>query len=226
MRKKSFIFLSLICVFILVIPFHGFSMYVGNYSEQSFNEDEPDTITESKSSIASSLTIKYLIIKSATYFFKCKSNIDLLTSQLEAADIEGVNFYELQKNVNDALYNMKTARYYYQSLKSKADNTPYNQTVISRLIVFDYDSFSAEFGLNGDIFNQVKGYLKGGDVRGTYACLYDYTDNIIDMLETVQKEVYYWDIPGIKNVWKLHQECAHMLLFGQYIAQIFQNLLG
>jgi hypothetical protein len=201
-------------------------MYVGNYSEQSFNDGDPDTSTESKSSIASSFTIKYLIIKSATYFFKGKSNIDLLASRLEAADIEAVNFYELQKIVNDALYNMKTARYYYQALKSKADNTPYNQTIISQLIVFDYDSFSAEFGLNGDIFNQVKGYLKAGDVRGTYARLYAYTDNIIDMLETVQKEVYYWDIPEIKNVWKLHQECAHMLLFGQYIAQIFQNLLG
>jgi len=226
MRKKSLIFLSLICVFILVIPFHGFSMYVGNYSEQSFNEDEPDTSTESKSSIASSFTIKYLIIKSATYFFKGKSKIDLLASGLEAADIEGINFYELQQIVNDALCNMKTARYYYQALKSKADNTPYNQMVINQLTVFDYDSFSAGIGLNGDIFNQVKGYLKVGDVRGTYARLYAYTDNIIDMLETVQKEVYYWQIPGIENVWKLHQECAHMLLFGQYIAQIFQNLLG
>lgn len=225
MRKKSFIFLSLMCVFILVIPFRGFSMYVANYSEQSFNEGEPDTGTESKSSITSALTIKYLIIKSATYFFKGKSNIDLLASGLEAADIEAVNFYELQIIVNDALCNMKTARYYYQALKNKADNTPYNQTVISQLTVFDYDTFSAEIGLNGDIFNQVKGYLMMGDVRGTYARLYDYTDNIIAMLETVQKEVYYRDIPGIKNAWKLHQECAHMLLFGQYIAQIFQNLL-
>lgn len=226
MRKKSFIFLSLICVFILVIQFPGFSMYVANYSEQSFNEGDPDTSTEPKSSIASTLTIKDLIIKSATYFFKGKSNIDLLASRLESADIEAVNFYELQKIVNDALYNMKTARYFYQTLKSKADNTPYNQMVISQLTAFDYDSFSAEIGLNGDIFNQVKGYLMTGDVRGTYARLYAYTANIIDMLEIVQKEVYYWDIPGIKNVWKLHQECAHMLLFGQYIAQIFQNLVG
>ena len=226
MRKKSFIFLSLICVFILVIPFRGFSMYVANYSEQSFNEGEMDTSTESKSSIASSFTIKYLIIKSATYFFKGKSKIDLLASRLEAADIEGVNFYELQQIVNDALCNMKTARYYYQALKNKADNTPYNQTVINQLTAFDYDSFSVEIGLNGDIFNQVKGYLKLGDVRGTYARLCSYTENVIDMLETVQKEVYYWEIPDIENVWKLHQECAHMLLFGQYIAQIFQNLLG
>lgn len=226
MRKKSFIFLSLMCVFILVIQFQVFSMYVANYSEQSFNEGEPDTSTESKSSIASTLTIKDLIIKSATYFFKGKSNIDLLASGLEAAEIETVNFYELQKIVNDALYNMKTARYFYQALKSKADNTPYNQMVISQLTAFDYDSFSAEIDLNGDIFSQVKGYLKAGDVRGTYARLYAYTDNIIDMLETVQKEVYYCKIPGIKDVWKLNQECAHMLLFGQYIAQIFQNLLG
>ena len=226
MRKKSFIFLSLICVFILVIQFQGFSMFVANYSEQSFNEGHPDTSTELKSSIASTLTIKDLIIKSATYFFKGKSNIDLLASRLESADIEAVNFYELQKIVNDALYNMKSARYFYQALKSKADNTPYNKMVISQLTAFDYDSFSAEIGFNGDIFNQVKGYLMTGDVRGTYARLYTYTDNIIDMLETVQKEVYYWNIPGIKNVWKLNQECAHMLLFGQYIAQIFQNLIG
>ena len=225
MRAKHIIFTILIGVFVLGIAFPGFSMFVGNYSGNSFDEDEPEGQTMAVISAGEPATINYLIIKSAKYFLKGKSYVDLLASKLEAADIDGVSFSELQIIVNNSLYNMKVARYYYQALKNKADNTPYNQAVINQLIDFDYDSFSREYSLNSDIYNQVKEYLKAGDVRGVYARFYTNVDSIVGILEILLENVYSGDIPETANIWKLNSECSHMLLFGQYIAQTYFDLI-
>jgi len=226
MRARHIFFKVLIGIFILGIAFPGFSMFVGNYSEESFEEDDPEGQTMAVISAGASATIKDLISKSATYFLRGKANVDWLTSKLEAADREGVCFSELQTIVNDSLYNMKVARYYYQTLKNKADSTPYNKVVINQLINFDYDSFSREYSLNSDIYNQVKEYLKAGDVRGAYARFYTYIDSIVGILEMVLENVYCGDIPETANIWKLNHECTHMLLFGQYIAQTYFNLIN
>jgi len=223
MRVRYIISMFLAVVLIFGMASFGFSMYVGNYSEETF--DEPDGGTSAVKSAETFETIRDLIIKSATYFLRGKKNVDLLASKLEAAEIEGICFFELQNIVNNSLYNMRIARYYYQALKNKADNTPYNQVIINQLISFDYDSFLKEYNLNSDIYNQVKGYLQAGDVRGAYDRLYTYIDNIVGMLEVAQEDIYYGDIPETANIWKLNQECAHMLLFGQYISQTFHKLL-
>jgi hypothetical protein len=214
--------ISLAGVLIFGLSAPGYPMMVGNYSEKGF--DEPGGGTTAISSTTASETIKDLIIKSATYFLKGKSNIDLLASKLEAANQEELGFYEFQTIVNEALNNMREARSYYQTLKLRADATPYNQAVIMQLINFDYDSLMEEYNLNGDIFNQVKVYLQAGDIRGTYRRFFNYTDNIVGMLETVQTEVTCWNFPEMNNIWKLIQECSQMHLFGQYIAQTFYNL--
>ncbi len=223
MKVRHIVSMFLAVVLIFSVASVGFSMFVGNYSEESFEDSGGQTMA--MKSAEASETIRDLIIKSATYFLRGKANVDLLASKLEAADREGVCFSELRIIVDDSLFNMRTARYYYQALKNKADNTPYNQVVINQLTSFDYDSFLKEYNLNSDIYNQVKGYLQAGNVRGAYGRLYTYIDNIVDMLEKVQEYVCCGDIPETANIWKLNQECAHMLLFGQYISQTYYNFL-
>jgi len=223
MRLKKFIsvFLSMFLFCSLVVP--GFSMMVGNTSGSSFDDTGQLSGPRAMSSTASG-AVEDLVIKSATYFLKGKAYVDLLASRLEAAEIDGVCFYDYQMLVNDALDNMRMARYYYQSLKNKADITPYNQIVLKKLKAFDYQTFMVENGLIGEMFNLVKSYLEAGDVRGVYGRFLTYTDDIINILETVQKDVYYWSFPKAATMWKLNQECAEMLLFGQYVAQVFYKI--
>jgi hypothetical protein len=217
---KAFVFvLAGLFIFGLAIP--GYAMMCGNTSEEGFIDPGGTT---GVSSTKSTTTIKYLIIKSAKYFLTGKSSVDLLASRLEAAELDGINYYELQQIVNDALWNMRTARYYYRELKNLADATPYNQTVIAQLAAFDYNTFANEYGLNGHIYDQVTAYLQPGDIRGSYDQLLTFTDNIINFLERVQWDVYFCKFPAMATIWKLNQECAHMLLFGQYIAQTFYRL--
>jgi hypothetical protein len=216
---KAILLAFLICG--LVVP--GFSMYVGNYSGSSF-DDTGKLSGPTEMTATASGTVEDLVIKSATYFLKGKAYVDLLASRLEAAEIDGACFNDYQTIVNDALDNMRMARYYYQSLKNKADITLYNQVVISKLRAFDYQSFMIENGLISDMFNQVRTYLVAGDVRGAYGRFLAYIDDIINILETVQKYVYCWNFPKAATMWKLNQECAKMLLFGQYMAQVFYKI--
>jgi hypothetical protein len=224
MQRTYFIkivFFVLAGLFILGLTIPGYSMMCGNYSENGFID--PTGTTEANST-NSSTTIKSIIIISAKYYLKGKSSVDLLASRLEAAELDGINYYELQQIANDALWNMRTARYYYQELKNLADATPYNQAVIALLATFDYDTFSNKYGLNSYVYDQVTTYLQPGNIRGAYDQLFTYTDNIINFLERVQWDFYCWKFPKMDTIWKLNQECAQMLLFGQYIAQTFYSL--
>jgi len=224
MKIKSLILLTFTCLFILTMPFLNFPMYVGNTSGKSFDEPpETGSGTLSKTS-ATYDAIEDLVIKAATYFLRGKSSIYLLSSKLEAAEQEMLCYYDYQVTVNEALGYMRMAQYYYQALKNKAEVTPYNQEVISQLKTFDYDSFSKDYGLNSDIFNQVKSYLENGDVRGVYARFLTYIESIISILEIVQKDVYYWNFPKVETIWNLDQGCANMLLFGQYVTRVFYKI--
>lgn len=212
---------------ILALAVPVFPMYVGNYSQNGFDESDSggqSTPANTSGSRTNYLSIKDLIIKSATYFLNGKSSVDILSAKLEISVHEGIDLCELQMIVNDALNYMRAARYYYQLLMDKANNTPYNQAVIDQLIAFAFNTYAKDNNLNSDIFEQVKDYLQTGNIRGAYVRFYIYADTIIDILENVQMEVYSWKLPDKGNIWKLNQECAHMLLFGQYIAQIFYNL--
>ena len=215
--------LLLISLLILGLAFPGFSMMIGNTTGRGF--DEPITGSGALSKASGTYeTVEGLVIQGATYFLKGKASVYSLSSQLEASDLEGIFYSDYQLSVDEALSYFRIAQSYYKALKNKADNTPYNQEVIDKLRAFDYDSFSKNYGLNIDIFNQVKSFLEAGDIRGVYARFLEYTENIIGILEVVQTDLYKWNFPKVETIWNLNQECANMLLFGQYVARVFYKI--
>jgi hypothetical protein len=170
------------------------------------------------------LSIEELIIKGAEYFFRAQAYINLLSENTEISDLYGADFNTLWRTVNSALDNMSMARYYYQELQFKANNTPYNQVIINKLLVFDYDSFQKQNSLIKDVFSEVKGYLEKGDVRGIYSRTSDYFDIITNTLETIKGELYAGKVPGNAHMWNLNQVCVKAHMFGQYIARIFDEI--
>jgi hypothetical protein len=206
-------------IFIIAVP--GYSMYVGNYSGNGFSGPGE---TSGISSTKAGATIDFYIIRSAKHFLLGKSQVDQLAALLEAAEHDGVDYFELQQIANEALWNMHSAQNYYQKLINLAAVTPYNQTVLSQLASFDYNTFAKDNKLNKDIYDYVSRFLQSGDIRGSYHQFLTHTGNIIRFLEILQTDFYSWRIPEPKAVWNLNQECAQMLLFGQYIAQTFKSL--
>ena len=194
-----------------------------NHSDGAFT-GEDGTSSTAEATLACYRTIRELIIKGAEYFFKAHADINLLSEKVEISDIYSADYYTLWWVVNSALDNMKMARYYYQELQYKANNTPYNQTIISKLMAFDYDSFQEKNALLKDVFSEVKSYLGKGDVRGVYSHTSAYFDTLTNTLETIKGELYDGKVPGNAHLWDLNQVCAKAHMFGQYVAMVFDAI--
>jgi len=221
MRSRHIIIPVLIWAFIFcAVPVHA--RLCGNSSDGAFAGGDGTSSTEGAN--LACLSIEELIIKGAEYFFKAQANINSLSEKVEISDLYGPDFYTLWWTVNSALDNMNIARYYYQELQYKANNTPYNQVVINKLLDFDYDSFQKQNSLIKDVFSEVKGYLEKGDVRGIYSRTSAYFDTITNTLETIKGELYAGKVPGNAHLWNLSQVCVKAHMFGQYVARIFDEI--
>jgi hypothetical protein len=222
MRGKHIIFMVLVGALLFsAAPAHA--RLHSNSSDGAFTGGD-GTSSTGEATLACYSTIRELIIKGAEYFFKAHADINWLSENVEITDIYGADFYTLWCAVNSALDNMNMARYYYQELQYKANNTPYNQVVINKLLAFDYDAFQEQNNLLKDVFSEVKGYLKNGDVRGVYSRTSAYFDTLKNTLEAIKGELYAGKIPSNNHMWNLNQVCAKAHMFGQYVARVFEDI--
>ncbi|MGD2086068.1 MAG: hypothetical protein PVH61_07785 [Candidatus Aminicenantes bacterium] len=221
MRVKHIIFMVLIGTLLFNAPIHA--RMFSNSSGSAYG-GEDGTSSTGEATLACSYNIEELVIKGAEYFFKAHADINRLSENAETSDIYGVDYYTLWWAVNSALDNMNMARYYYQELHYKANNTPYNQVVINKLLDFDYDAFQEQNGLIKDVFSEVKGYLVKGDVRGAYNRTSAYFNTLKNTLEAIKGELYAGKIPTNAHMWNLNQTCAKVHMFGQYVARIFEDI--
>lgn len=204
----------IIGVLILILfKFNTFSVWYVNGSEGGFvgSGDENDTGT----------TIGDYVVDGAGYFLESYTNILDFMKKVEWSQKQVVSNDELVKLLDTALDNMKQANQTYIGLKQLADTTPYNYAVIDALKSFDYDGFQVEKNLNDGIFTGVRNYLAKGDIRGIYGKIIADTEQIVVLLNRVKENVNAGVFPPLKETWKLNQSYSQSLLFGQYIAQIF-----
>jgi hypothetical protein len=109
-------------------------------------------------------------------------------------------------------------------LKETAENTPYNPVVIEALKKFDYDRYSEINWLNIEIFAQVKSYLIDGRVTEIYGKLHADMNTMIYLLKLIKKYIDNNMFPPVKAVRILNQTYSSALLFGQYVAGVFDSL--
>jgi hypothetical protein len=138
--------------------------------------------------------------------------------------LSGVDYNELRAILNGAIENMEKAKSIYTSLVQTATNTPYRQSFIEGLKVFDYEGYQKQYGLNDIIFQETAAYLKKGDVTGIFAGILGRTVAILDSLNTVKKDIDAGIFPVISNLWRLNQYYGETVLFGQYAAEIFVKI--
>jgi hypothetical protein len=119
---------------------------------------------------------------------------------------------------------MQQARDTYKILKETAEITPYNPVVIEALKKFDYDRYGVINWLNKEIFAQVKSYLIDGRVTGIYGKLHTDMNTMIYLLKLIKKYVDLNLFPPVKVVRKLNQTYSSALLFGQYVAGVFESV--
>jgi len=221
MKSKYIIQIILIGALLFnVVPVHA--RLFSNHSDSAYYSG--DTSSAEAATLSCFTSIEEMVIKGAEYFFRAYGDINKLSESVESSDIYGADYYTFWWAVNNALDNMNTARYYYQELQYKANNTPYNQVVINKLLVFDYDTFQDANNLLKDVFSEVKGYLAKGDVRGVYCRTSAYFDTLANTLESIKVDLYEGKVPSNAHMWKLNQVCAKAHMFGQYVARIFDAI--
>jgi hypothetical protein len=160
------------------------------------------------------------IVEGAGYFLDSHSSMQAFLNRVEMSDVKGVDYNELREILYNAIENMEKAREAYYNLKLKADNTPYKQVMIDKLLEFNYEGFKESNGLIPFIFERVKNYLSKGDVRGIYAEFVSNTEKILEKLYEIKISVDSDQFPDISNLWRINQVYSEYLLYGQYTSEV------
>lgn len=204
----------IIGLFILVIfGMNSFAMVIANESDSGFAEPQQAGIRE-------------LVMQSAGYFLQSQSDIFLFSRKLELSELNGVDYTELLQIIESAVANMEDAVSSYTLLTQSADSAPYDQGINAALLAFNYSSFRESRSLNSVIFGEVENYLNSGDIRGLYHKILLDAEDIRDRLAILKSAVQSETFPGAAGVWQVNESVSTTLLFGQYSAEIFYEILG
>ncbi len=205
--------------FLAVLNANAFPYIFGNGSGSGYGPEEGESIYGGGNSIET------YVIEGAGCYLDGYSDVVKLLNRIEMSELKGLDYLEARGLVEGALANLKKAQETYSNLINLAEVTPYNEVVISKLTAFDYDSFMKEHDLNIVIFKRAADYLKKGDITGTYKRINLKFGLIIELLELVMTEISLNKFPDVMNLRRLNNECSQVLLFGQYIADVFDQIL-
>lgn len=216
--KKPFFIKTVVVVFFLAALYTNiFGLMFANDSENSVKP--PGNSGGGVSGLSS------YVIEGAGSFFKSFADILQFSNEIEMAELEGLDYNELQALLNSAIVNLQDARQAYINLIMEADILPYNQEVIGKLLAFDYQGYQGKNNLNVSAFNAVIGFLKQGDVKGLYHKILADFEGMLQRLETVKEKTAANGFPEIPDLREVNQSYAACMLFGQYVAQVFSEIL-
>jgi hypothetical protein len=217
MKKQTILRIFLVVFTLFFLSVNVFGVIWANDTDTGF--DDPG------GGKAANITIRQYVIEGAGYFLDAYSDTLLFLNKIELAELNGVDYTELSLILTRAIDHMTDARTTYINLKQKADQTPYNQHIITELMNFNYNEFQQVNALNIVIFEQVTGYLKKGDIRGIYNHLLLDIEDIFNLLIAIKAEVDSHVFPGISNIWQLNHTSSQSLVFGQYVSMVFHDIL-
>ena len=205
--------ISLIALFLVLVG-DAFGLVMLNDSDGGFPPPNVEATSGNE-------TIRQLVNESASCFFKSYGQFMFFLNEVELGELNGVNFSSLQLHIDAATAYMKTCQNTYNSLNILADSTPYKEDFISRLKEFDYDAFRKEKKLTLEIFEEVKSYLKKGDIKGMYKKALLETQQILDSLNGMKEEVDSFYAPTTDKIWELNNSYYNLTIWGQYSSMIF-----
>ncbi|MCX6581963.1 MAG: hypothetical protein NT166_17475 [Candidatus Aminicenantes bacterium] len=214
----KFVSRILLAVFVLfLVQVNVFALIYGNESQKGFGNPGGKS---------SGPTIKTYVLQGAGYFLNSYSDILLFLNKIELAELNGVDYIELQNIVTRAGENIQQQKDAYLNLTQLADATPYDPAVIDQLSSFDYAAFQREKALNSVIFADVQSYLSKGDIRGVYHRFLAVAETLQAQLNTIKTDIDAGRYPQPSALWNLDQISAQSLLFGQYTAEVFYRVMN
>ncbi len=220
MKKTILTILTLVFV-TTFCQFNLFPFFMGNHSCRAYDDCEPGGESSDR---ASGPSIGQLVIQSGGYYLNSNNEMIKFLNRIEMSGLNGTNYEELQEIIGLAISNLESARDIYKNIIAVAKETPYDQLVILRLKLFDYQGYLEAHGLNGEVFSKVRNYLISGNVTGTYVQIKTDMEVILEQLYQIQASVDANEFPDISLLWRVNQNYNLLSLFGLYLSEVFMTL--
>jgi len=97
--------------------------------------------------------------------------------------------------------------------------------MIDQLMKFDYDGFRIKNGLNEPIFEKLRTFLGRGDIAGIDDAVIANMDSILSRLYELNVSVDKGMVPEVALIWRTNQAYTEAQLFGQYMSEVFRDIL-
>jgi len=165
------------------------------------------------------------ILESAGYFLKSNAAYQEFLYCVEMSESKGIESADFKNALYNAIDNMKKSNAAYSNLKTASEKIPYNQEMIDQLMKFDYDGFRIKNGLNEPIFEKLRAFLSKGDIAGFDAAVIANMDAILSRLYELKVSVDKGMVPEIALIWRTSQAYTEAQLFGQYMSEVFSDIL-
>jgi len=219
-------FVTVIIVFVMYCIYNpiAYALVWGNWRECASAPGCSCTLTlDIKKSMSPSL--KPYILESAGYFLKSHAAYQEFLNLVEMSESNSIDAEEFKNKLYNAVDNMEKAKIAYSNLKTASEKIPYNQEMIDQLMKFDYDGFRIKYGLNEPVFEKLKAFLGKGDIAGFDDAVIANMDAILIKLCEIKSAVDKGLTPEISNLWRISQAYAEAQLFGQYMSEVFSDIL-
>lgn len=212
----------------LLISANGFSYMLLNGSGDGYCDNQAvgctDNTGETSTMLAEDNNINEFIAEGATVYLKAHSSYLSFLSRVELSDRDGLDYIESEKLLTDAIESIRIAKETYYRLVIKAVSTDYNSMVLDKLARFDFNGYLISHDLDGCVFKEVEDYLQSGDITGTYILTFYRVTEIENLLKKAKDLVVLKKRPELENLWKINERLSKTLIFGQYVARIFQEI--
>lgn len=168
-------------------------------------------------------TLGTLSIDAAGYFLQANSDFQAFLKRVELSEIYSVNNEELRALINASIENMKMANSLYYQVWQLSRSLARNPVVLQKLKQVDFQLLQDRTMLLPSIFDQVKGFLKPGNMPAAFEKIYSDTSDIIQGMESLKATLdsNSMDIP---QCWDVNQRLLKSQLFGQYVSQVFSEV--
>jgi hypothetical protein len=197
----------------LLLGFNIFPYWWANYTDKGFGGGD-----------AVMASMKTGIADGTGYFLESYTGTLAFMKKIELSERMGINIDELKTLLDNSIRNMESAQAAYTEVKQIADNTPYNPAALEYLARFDYDGFCIANSMNAEIFAPVKETLSTGNARKCFDRLLTDMGIISGLLNEVKTKLEAGTFPPVKETWRLNQAFTRLLLYGQYVSQVFGSM--
>ncbi len=189
-------------------------LYYGQCPPENSNQNSIQSI---------SLSLGQLSIDAAGYFLQSNSDFQAFLKKVELSETYGVNYEESIDIITSSIENMEMANSLYFQVWGISKSLERNPVVLLKLNQFNYVLFQDENMFIPSIFNEVKRFLRPGNMTGAFEWIYNDTGEIIKGLKSIKAllAANFIDIPGC---WNVNQRFLKAALFGQYISQVFSEI--